>query len=215
MQSIEDRPIVLKLNALWQPVGYGLVWKSVVDLVAGENSYALDIDYERQEDGTPDFERPKYMTPMTWEEWITLPIREWDLVLHSQHLTIRVPTVLVAKNYSKVHIKRFKGNPTFYQIYLRDRGIDQYNGRPLKESDASVDHVIPRSRGGDDSWTNKVLTSKPTNWKKGNRLNEEVGLHLIRTPEEPRPLPVSATLREVRHPDWTPFIQSLLRPRHN
>lgn len=206
MQAIENMNIVLKLNALWQPTGFAPVWKSVVDLVAGFNSYALDIEYERDADGTPNFEHPTRMTPMTWEEWTTLPVRSWDYALRSQYLTIRVPTVLVAKNFRDMPIKRFRGLPTFRQIYQRDHGVDQYSGQPLSEGEASVDHVIPRSRGGDESWTNKVLTHKLVNSRKGNRLNKEAGLHLIRRPEAPRPVPASALIREIKHPDWTPFI---------
>jgi len=206
MQGIENKVLVLKLNSLWQPVGMATVWKSVVDLAAGINSVALDIDYALDDDGNPNFEHPMHITPCTWDEWITLPVREWDFALHSPSITIRVPTVLVAKNFKDMPIRRFGGQPSFYQIWTRDRGVDQYTGQPLKEHEASVDHVVPVSRGGDNSWTNKVLAAKVLNYRKGNRLNSEVGLRLIRVPEAPRPIPVSATLRDIKHPDWTPFI---------
>lgn len=206
MEGIENKVIVLKLNALWQPVGLGLVWKSVVDLAGGMNSLALDIEYAMQPDGSPDFEHPTRITPMTWEEWITVPVREWDLALHSPNLTIRVPTVLVAKNFKDMPIRRYGGQPNFYQVWLRDKGIDQYTGQALRESEASMDHVVPRSRGGPHTWSNVVLSGRALNWKKGNRLNSEVGLRLIRKPEEPRPIPASALLKDIRHPDWTPFI---------
>lgn len=206
MEGIENKVTVLKLNAFWQPVGMAKVWKSVVDLAAGINSLALDMEYTLDDDGNPNFERPVRITPCTWDEWITLPVREWDFALHSPSVTIRVPTVLVAKNFKDMPIRRFGGQPSFYQIWTRDRGVDQYTGQPLKEHEASVDHVIPVSRGGDNSWTNKVLAGKTLNYRKGNHLNSEVGLRLIRVPEAPRPIPVSATLRDIKHPDWTPFI---------
>jgi 5-methylcytosine-specific restriction endonuclease McrA len=206
MKGIENRAIVLKLNNLWQPVGMGLVWKSVVDLAAGLNCYALDIDYAMDADGEPDFDRPTKMIPCDWDTWCTLPVRPWDFVLHSPSTVIRVPTVLIAKNYSKMPVRRFRGNPNFHQIWLRDNGTDQYTGKKLQEGEGSVDHVLPRSRGGDNSWGNVVLTHKRINWKKGNKLNSEVGLKPIRPPAEPRPVPASAIIRDAKHVDWKHFL---------
>lgn len=206
MSDIVNKAIVLKLNSCWQPIGHAVVWKSVVDLVAGENCYALDIDYVMDDDGNPDFSKPKGMVPCDWEAWCKLPIRKWDDVLRSPSLTVRVPTVLIAKNFSKMPVRSFGGQPNFHQIWLRDRGVDQYTGKTLKVGEGSLDHVLPRSKGGRHTWTNVVLTHKHINWNKGNRLNTEVGLKLIRQPVAPRPVPASALIQEAKHEDWRHFL---------
>ena len=209
MSDIANKLIVLKLNKNWMPIGHSIVAKALVDLCAGEACMALDIDYALDDDGNPNFSYPSIMRPVDWDEWITLPVRPWDFEIHSQTMTIRVPTVIIAKNYSKVPLHTFRGKPNKRQIWKRDRGIDQYTGQHLAEEDATLDHVIPKSRGGKNTWKNLVLAHKHLNWKKGNHLNEEVGLKLIRDPKSPDPVLASELIKEAKHVDWNHFIKPM------
>ncbi len=197
---------MLKINRSWQPIGYSLVWKSIDDLAGGENSLALDISYAFGENGEPDFTNVISMIPCNWEEWIKLPVRSWDLSISSPSITIRVPTILIAKNYDKMPMRYFRGNPNFSQVWFRDNGIDQYTGKKLKEEDASIDHVLPRSKGGKNNWENVVITRKEINYKKGNKLNSEIGLKLIKEPKAPKPVSIASTIIEARHIDWKHFL---------
>lgn len=206
MNSIADKPIVLKLNKLWQPTGVSVVWKAIVDLYGGENSHALDIDYPIGEDGTPDFSNPNRMNPVGWDEWSKLPIRDWDFSIRSAKMEIRVPTVLISRHYSKMPIMSFKGKPTKEALFIRDEGTDQYTGKKLSYHDASIDHVIPKSHGGKDEWENVVITHHDINSMKGNRFNKDIGLKVIKTPRAPLPMPRWVLIREPRHPDWIPFL---------
>jgi len=201
-----ERSIVLKLNKSWMPVGYAKVGDSVIDLCAGLNCSALDIDYALNPDGTPDYDQPTRMTPTDWETWITLPVRPWDNAIRSPSMQIRCPTVIIAKNYNDMPTVRHGRNPGKLQIWERDKGIDQYTGKKLSYDEASVDHVIPVSRGGSNGWDNKVLTAMPINFKKGNHLNEEIGLKLLREPQRPKPQPMYAVLTEPKHADWKHFL---------
>lgn len=206
MSNIADKAIVLKLNSRWEVVGYGIVADAIVDLVGGESLSALDIEYPLDENGNPNFNESPSMVPVNWEQWLTLPIRPWDLVIHSSKLSIRVPTVVIAKNYHKMPLKMWKGKPSKDAIYTRDGGIDQYTGKPLDKKFATIDHILPKSRGGSDDWTNLALTSKEINSAKGNRLNSEIGLKLLKQPMTPKPVPVSSLIKEIRHQDWNLFI---------
>jgi 5-methylcytosine-specific restriction endonuclease McrA len=206
MSNIADKAISLKLNKNWVPVGYDTVQKSIIDLVSGVVE-ALDIQYILDDDGNPNFDETPFMRPVKWEEWLTLPVRPWDLSIHSCKLNVRVPTVVVAKHYNKVPLKTWKGKPSKDAIYIRDGGVCQYTGEILDKKIATLDHVLPKSRGGSDDWTNLALTSKELNSAKGNRLNSEIGLKLIKQPVKPKPVPVSALIRDARHPDWNLFIQ--------
>lgn len=207
MNNIENRAIVLKLNSNWQIVGFGIVADAIIALVAGASVKAIDIQYDTLENGSPDFNSTPNMYPVDWDTWITLPIRPWDFAIHSPKLTIRVPTVVIAKNYHKIPMKTWKGKPSRDAIYIRDGRKCQYTGKVLDKDNATVDHVIPKSHGGPDSWENLVLTSKELNSKKGNHLNEEIGLKLLRQPKAPLPTPVSRLITEAKHQDWKFFIE--------
>jgi hypothetical protein len=205
--SIADKLLVLKLNKHWKVVGQGIVSDALIDLAAGLNSYALDIDYDTNEDGSVNFEYPTITRPVEWDEWITLPIRPWDFTIRSVKLEVRVPTILIAKNYEGMPMVKFGKKPSSEQVRIRDDNVCQYTGKKLRRDDISIDHVIPKSRGGTDTWGNLVTACKEINRKKGNRMNEEVGLKLIRTPQVPKPIPRYMLIQEARHADWKIFLE--------
>jgi len=193
------------------PVGYKTVKDAIISLTGSESkpepsSHALDIEYGFNSDGSVDFDNPISMRPVTWSEWITLPIREWDLTINGANRTYRVPTVIIAINFDRMPVKSFKGKPSKESIWMRDGGIDQYTGKQLSKDNGTLDHIIPRSRGGLDTWENLVLTSKEVNSKKSNKTPEEAGLKLIRKPKTPTPTPVMHLIKEARHNDWKHFL---------
>ena len=207
MNDIINKNIVLKLNKSWQPLTQSTVGRALVDLAGGISAMALDLQYEVDDEGNP-IGDPISMIPVDWDTWITLPVRSYDLYVTyaGGNKRMRVPTVIIAKNFNKMPVKRFRGKPSKDAIWHRDGGIDQYTGLPLKREHATIDHVLPQSKGGRDTWENLVTTHKDINSKKGNNLNEEIGLKLIRKPTVPSPVPLSLLINEVRHRDWKPFI---------
>ena len=118
---------------------------------------------------------------------------------------IRVPTVIVAVNYAKVPKKRPK--LCARAIRERDGNRCQYTGRVLRPDEGSLDHVVPRSRGGKNAWENLVWAGKDVNARKGNRLPHEAGLKLLSVPRAPKELPASATIRNAHGiPEWRLFL---------
>ena len=207
MRDIAHKAIVLKLNRNWKPVGVGLVWRTICDLMTGVVS-AVDIGYSLKENGEPDFDGEKeYVNPVGWDEWIKLPVRPWDLCIHSAHMTVRVPTVVITKNYAKIPEKKFKGKPTKEGLAIRDNLIDPYTGLELAYEEATIDHVLPKHRGGSDTYDNTVLTTKEINNKKGDKLNSEAGLTMLFQPSQPKKILVSHTIRKARHQDWESFLE--------
>lgn len=209
MQGIENKLLVLKLNKNWVAVDTALVGDALIDLCAGKNSYALDITYPLKDDGTTDFAGVPTMRPVGWDEWITLPVRSWDFSIKSVRMEVRVPTILIAKNYAKIPEVKFGKNPSADQVRIRDGNTCQYTGKKLKREEISIDHVLPRSRGGDNSWGNVVVTSKDINSMKGDKLNSECGLKLLRKPEKPKPIPRYKLIKVARHADWRLFLKDL------
>lgn len=70
------------------------------------------------------------------------------------------------------------------EVFIRDRFTCQYCGR--QGNDLTIDHVVPRSRGGGHSWDNLVAACKTCNHRKGGRLPNEARMALRATPKEPR-----------------------------
>jgi 5-methylcytosine-specific restriction endonuclease McrA len=205
MNDIANKAIVLKLNKFWAPVHISPVSKALCDLMTGVVC-ALDIHYGINPDGSPNFDKQEYVNPVDWNEWIKLPVRPYDLSIHSIHMHIRVPTVIITKKYAKIPEKKFKGNPTKEGLAIRDNLIDPYTGKELEFESATIDHVIPKSRGGKDTYDNTVLTTKEINNRKGNKLNSEAGLTMLFTPYNPGPIKKARTIRKIRHYDWRSFI---------
>ena len=216
--SVINRYIVLKLNRVWQPVGFCSVKKAIGDLAAGLSAYALDFEYTKDEngnyildeDGRPVEIAEGYPLTVDWETWTTLSVRPWEtedgIRYCNGNKLMRAPTVLIAKNFATMPKKTFRGKPSKEAIWIRDGGVDQYTGKKLRRENATVDHVKPQSKGGRDTWENLVITDKDINSKKGNLSNDEAGLKLIRQPVAPRPMPLSSLIREVKHPTWRKFL---------
>ena len=128
-----------------------------------------------------------------------------DNAVHTVHGAIRVPTVIVAVNYATVPKKRPK--LCAKNIRERDGNRCQYTGMLLRPDEGSLDHVLPRSRGGTDTWENLVWSSKEVNTRKGNRLPHEAGLKLLSVPRAPKELPVTALIRNATaSPEWKLFL---------
>jgi 5-methylcytosine-specific restriction endonuclease McrA len=86
--------------------------------------------------------------------------------------------------------------------------VCQYTGEQVGWDEGNLDHVVPRDRGGRDSFENLVWSRRDVNSRKANRLPHEAGLRLIRPPSAPKPRPVAAMLGTPRHPDWRHFLPS-------
>lgn len=193
MSDILNKAIVLVLNKNWQAINVRTPQEAFCQM-ATNVATALEIQGE------------DFIRPVTWDEWITLPIREGDNLVRTARGAIRVPTVIVALNYAKVPKKRPKLSTR--AIRERDDNRCQYTGRELHPHEGSLDHVVPRSRGGKNTWDNLVWSSKDVNTRKGNRLPHEAGLTLLSVPRAPKELPVTALIRNAHDiTDWEFFVK--------
>lgn len=206
--DILDKPIVLSLNRAWQVIGHRTVKQALVALNGGAAglppALGLDIAYPKLDDGSWNFDRPLFLNPLPWSEWVKLPVRDFDFAVHTPRFAIRVPTVIISTQYERmpVHVPRV----TRQTIFERDNGVCQYTGERVGKQGGNLDHVVPRHRGGRDSFENLVWAKKEINSLKANRLPHEAGLRLLRRPKAPAPLPATAAIREARHPDWRHFL---------
>jgi 5-methylcytosine-specific restriction endonuclease McrA len=193
MTDILNKNIVLVLNRNWQAINIRTPQDAFCQMATNVVT-ALEIEGDN------------HIRPVTWDEWITLPIREGDNAVKTARGAIRIPTVIVAVNFGKVPKKRPKLNAR--NIRERDGNRCQYTGRVLRPHEGSLDHIVPRSRGGANSWENLVWSAKEVNQRKGNRLPHEAGLKLLTVPRAPKELPVTAVLRNVDSvPEWKLFLK--------
>jgi 5-methylcytosine-specific restriction endonuclease McrA len=198
MKDILNKSTVLVLNRNWQAINIRTPADAFCQMATGVAT-ALEIELG---DGA----RAEALRPVPWAEWLTLPIREQDQVVHTVRGVVRVPTVIVLASYAKVPKKRPK--LCARTIRERDGNRCQYTGVELRAGEGNIDHVVPRSRGGKDAWENCVWSSKAVNSKKGNRLPHEAGLKLLKQPVAVRELPVTALIRNTHGiPDWEPFVK--------
>src|SRR5262245_53639679 len=197
MSDILNKNIVLVLNRNWQAINIRTPADAFCQMAT---NVATALDIELGEDA-----RAQALRPVTWDEWITLPIRAGDNAVRTAHSVIRVPTVIVAVNFARVPKQRPKLNA--HNIRLRDGNRCQYTGRVLRPEEGSLDHVVPRSRGGKDTWENLVWSAKDVNQRKADRLPHEAGLRLLAIPRAPKELPVTAHLRNAHGvAEWKLFL---------
>lgn len=202
MESVINKPIVLQLNQSWQAIGFRSVKQAVIALTGEADNGtppALAMDLDVGSDGNL-----SSAIPTKWEDWVKLPVREQDLSIMTQHGPIRAPTVIICPNYNKMPV--WRPRLTKGAIYSHYRGQCAYSGKQLSRKEATIDHVLPKSRGGKDTWENQVPCHRDINFRKGNKTNAEAGLRLLYTPKAPPAMPVSVMINEARHPHWGPFL---------
>ena len=94
-------------------------------------------------------------------------------------------------------------------VFARDGNVCQYCGRHFPTSELSLDHVVPRSRGGVTSWENIVCACVACNVRKGGRTPHEARMALVRQPVKPKRSPLLAIkLGNPKYASWKSFVES-------
>lgn len=96
---------------------------------------------------------------------------------------IEVPRAIILKYYVKTPGRKYF--PTRKNILKRDHYICQYCGIEVHGKNATIDHIIPKKRGGGNTWSNLVCACKDCNHFKGNRTPKEANMTLKNKPKEP------------------------------
>lgn len=104
---------------------------------------------------------------------------------HAPSLRIRVPSVIRLLHYIKIPRMREKP-PTKKNVLIRDKNSCQYCGGRFPSADLTLDHVIPRSKGGKTRWDNLVACCQTCNVRKGDLSPSKAGMTLMKLPREPR-----------------------------
>lgn len=133
-------------------------------------------------------------------------LEEYDEEIRSPSIVMRMPAVvrLLSHARRRHRVIRFSR----FNVLLRDSFSCQYCGEAPHPRELTMDHVMPRARGGPTRWNNVVAACRPCNHKKGNRTPEEARMLLARAPHEPRSLPSVGDRLGVRsmHAKWRQWV---------
>lgn len=125
--------------------------------------------------------------------------------LRAGHTRIPLPVVIRLVYYVK--LPRLMGIPLSRRTVLaRDHYTCQYCGATPGRAELTVDHIRPRSMGGETTWDNVVTACRRCNVRKGDRTPEEAGLTLISKPARPRFIALALVAQTAHHDVWRKYM---------
>ena len=125
--------------------------------------------------------------------------------INAVNFSIEVPRVIRLLCYDRVpqHVVKFNRR----NIFLRDHNRCQYCRRRFSSAELSLDHVVPRSRGGRTTWDNIGSACLKCNGVKGGRTPREAGMELVTRPRKPTRSPLLAeTVNSQKYAMWKTFV---------
>jgi 5-methylcytosine-specific restriction endonuclease McrA len=131
-----------------------------------------------------------------------VPVEQDDEELHSERLTLRIPLVVRLTRYVRVP---YRGAVplTRRAVFARDGGRCVYCAAPA----TSIDHVVPRSRGGEHVWENVVSCCRRCNHAKADRGLVELGWRMPRQPRAPSGVAWRVLGTGRMHDGWRPYLR--------
>jgi 5-methylcytosine-specific restriction endonuclease McrA len=188
--------LVLVLNRLWQPVNIcsarraiGLIYLGHARAVhrdADQNFFTHDLN--------------------SWVEFSTAEDCSGAEIVHTISTCFLLPTVIVLATFDKLPKKEVKFSRR--NVFERDRFTCQYCGIRFDHQSLNIDHVVPRDKGGKNTWENVVCSCFPCNTRKGNRLPADIQMFPINEPKAPRwrPFFSIAQTSQQMHDSWIHFL---------
>jgi 5-methylcytosine-specific restriction endonuclease McrA len=130
-----------------------------------------------------------------------------DDFIRTVQFEIQVPRIIRLLTYERVPRQKVKFNRK--NLFARDGNRCQYCGKKFPTTELSLDHLVPRSRGGRATWDNIVCACLRCNVRKGGRTPREAGMRLIREPVEPKTSPVlTLKLSHRKYRSWKAFLDN-------
>ncbi len=178
----------LVLNRHWTPIRVCTVRKALALVYKGVARVIMPDTYEVYD----------------FRSWADLSVSDGEPYVRTVSRPIRIPEVILLVACERTIPPKVVFSRR--NLFRRDRNTCQYCGRKLPSDQLSIDHVIPRARGGKSTWTNCVVACFECNVRKGNKLLEEAGMRLLRKPKEPAWRPSFALPWIKRKASWEQFV---------
>lgn len=157
--SVLSQHRVLVLNKAWAILRVITVRQAIELLAHSEQVRARIIDPSQ------DF------ATFTWADWSAIRPAKGEDVIRGVGQDFKIPNVIMVTNYDKQPYA--STNFSRRNIYRRDNNTCQYCGEKLPTEELTIEHIVPKSRGGKTTWDNCVLACVKCNTQKANRLPEE------------------------------------------
>ncbi len=156
---------VLVLNKSWIPVNVTSAKRAICLVFSGLAKVVHPKTYEIY-----DFEQ--------WKK------QQAKYYIRAVHFDMPVPEIIVLQRYNNLR-SRHKVPFSRTNLLKRDDYSCQYCGKKDRGSKLTIDHIVPRSKGGITSWSNCVIACSSCNRRKGNKFLHESGYRLLRQPTTP------------------------------
>ena len=188
---------VLVLNRLFMAIhvisvrrAFCLLCKEIAEVVSVEGEQFASYNFEN------------WRQVSEFRAQLKHPDEDWIRTIKQEILAPRIIRLLFYDKLPKQTVKFNRRN-----IFARDSNRCQYCGRKFATTELSLDHVVPRSQGGQSTWTNIVCACLDCNIRKGGRSPRQAGMHMIRPPEKPRRSPMlNLKLTNRKYQSWKTFL---------
>ncbi len=189
---------VLVLNRSYQAVhvvgvrrAFRLLCRELAEVIDTEDGQFVNYDFEGWRVRSQ--RRARHKRPD--EDWI-----------RAVHFEIQAPRVIRLLRYDRLPNRSLRLNR--HTVFARDEHRCQYCGRRYPAGQLSLDHVVPRSRGGQTTWENVVCACLGCNVKKGGRTPQEARMHLVAKPTRPKRSPLlTLKLRNPKYAAWKVWVE--------
>jgi 5-methylcytosine-specific restriction endonuclease McrA len=190
---------VLVLNKMWMAIrvvdarrAFALLLRDMAEVIRVDDGSFAGYDFESWADLSmvkQDFQVQNY-------EWV-----------RTVRLHLAVPKIIRLLGYDRLPRQDVKLNRR--NIFARDGNTCQYCGKHHASSELSLDHIIPRSQGGESGWENLVCCCVTCNARKGGRTPHQAHMQLIRKPVKPKRNPViNLRLGSDKYASWRSFLDN-------
>lgn len=182
---------VLVLNKSWTAIGTTTVKEAVVLMSRDSARGFCTVNF----------------ISYTWEEWISekTNLPQVEHYIRTPSLNVPAPEVIILTNYNDVHRTTVKFSSR--AVYRRDSYTCVYCKKKCKTEDLTIDHVVPKSKGGKSSFENCVAACFTCNNLKGDSSLEDLGWTLGKKPSRPKWSPIIHVKDDLRPGSWKPLIK--------
>tara|TARA_B100001094_G_C17933871_1_gene672102 strand:+ start:277 stop:789 length:513 start_codon:yes stop_codon:yes gene_type:complete len=131
-------------------------------------------------------------------------VETYTEVINTVTEKFELPSVIALKRIVKFHFTTVSCKRV--NVIWRDENQCQYCAKFFSTDKLTIDHILPSSRGGRDTWLNLATACKKCNQKKGDKTPEEAGMRLIRTPFRPKTNVLRAVKKSQINPVWKDYL---------
>ena len=131
-------------------------------------------------------------------------IESYNKTINTVSQSFELPAVIVLNRYVKFRFEAVACNRA--NVLWRDKNQCQYCAKIFIPENLTLDHVIPKSKGGSNKWTNMVAACKKCNQKKGDKTIEQSGMKILRKPFSPKANILRTLKKEQISPKWENYL---------